>query len=223
MQEMKRYQIELTGNTPLLMHQDNVSFGERVRAWQKDPANKGLSVAGDDRSPAWVWIGYAYHDGRNFGMPSDNLMTMLREGGAKVNKKGKETFKKYTQSGVMLDQQQFDLLIDGKLVPVAPFKALIGNNDFTQHLDAAEAAGFELLVKRAVVGRAKHVRVRPMFRTWSLVGSLTVLDEDQSGLSRATLQQILDIAGALCGLGDWRPSSGASGTFGRFSASVKPA
>jgi hypothetical protein len=47
-----------------------------------------------------------------------------------------------------------------------------------------------------------------MFRTWSLVGSLTVLDEDQSGLSRATLQQILDIAGALCGLGDWRPKYG---------------
>jgi hypothetical protein len=61
-----------------------------------------------------------------------------------------------------------------------------------------------------------------MFRDWTLVGSLTVLDEDQSGLDRATLQQILDISGALCGLGDWRPSSGASGTFGRFSATVKP-
>ena len=213
---MKKYNVEMTGLTPLLMHHDNVAFSEKIKSWQKDPANKGNSVAGDDRSPAWTWIGYAYHDGRELGMPSDNLMTMLREGGAKVIKKGKETYKKYTQSGVMLDQQQFQLLIGGQPVPVEPLKELIGNNEFPEHLDAAEGMGFELLVKRAVVGRAKHVRVRPMFREWRLVGSLTVLDEEQSGLSKEVLQQVFDISGALCGLGDWRPSSGASGTFGRF-------
>lgn len=218
---MKRYSIVITGETPLIMHQDNISFSEKVTAWAKDPANKGNSVAGDDRTPAWTWIGYTYHDGKELGMPSDNLMTMLREGGAKLNKKGKETFKKQTQSGIMLDQQQFQLLIGGKPVPVASLRDLIGNNTFTDHIDAAEKLGFELLVKRAAVGRAKHVRVRPMFRDWTLVGSLTVLDEEMSGLTKPIIEQILTLSGAMCGLGDWRPSSGSSGTFGRFTATVK--
>lgn len=219
---MKQYAIEITGLSPLLMHQDNIAFGEKVTAWTKDPANKGLSAAGDDRTPAWTWIGYLYHDGRTVGMPSDNIMTMLREGGAKIIKKGKETFKKATQSGIILDQQQFDLTIDDKKISVEPIRALIGNNDFNLHLDTAESLGFELLVKRAAVGRAKHIRVRPMFRKWSLAGSLTVLDEELSGLNHKMLQTVFDQAGALCGLGDWRPSSGSSGTFGRFETTVTP-
>jgi hypothetical protein len=49
-----------------------------------------------------------------------------------------------------------------------------------------------------------------------------VLDEDISGLSLRVLQTILSQAGAMCGLGDWRPSSPSkSGTFGRFEATVK--
>ncbi len=217
---MKQYKIELTGTTPLLMHSDNLTFNEKIKQWINDPQNKGQSVSGDDRTPAWTWIGSLYHDGHTIGMPSDNLMTMLREGGAKVPKKGKETFKKHTQSGIALDQQQFTLLIDDKPVDVAAIRALVGETDFTVHLDTAEALGFELLVKRAAIGRAKHVRVRPMFRNWKLVGSLTVLDEEMSGLTQPMLQTVLDYSGSLCGLGDWRPSSGSSGTFGKFTASV---
>lgn len=220
---MKQYNIQLNGLTPLLMHQDNIAFSEKVQAWSKDPANKGNSVAGDDRTPAWTWIGYLYHDNKVVGMPGDNLMTMLREGGAKVPKKGKETYKKATQSGIMLDQQQFVLTIDDQEIALDPIKELIGNDDFNAHLEAAEAMGFELLVKRAAIGRSKHIRVRPMFRTWTLHGSLTVLDEELSGLTHQMLQTVLTQAGALCGLGDWRPSSGSSGVFGRFEAIVTPA
>jgi hypothetical protein len=217
---MEQYQVSINGLTPLLMHHDNISFSETVQAWCKDPANKGNSTAGDDRTPPWTWIGYLYHDTKVVGMPSDNLMTMLREGGAKVMKKGKETFKKQTQSGIMLDQQQFQLFIGDDPVSMEQIKPLAGNTDFTKHIKVAEDMGFELLVKRAVIGRAKHVRVRPMFRQWRLEGSLTVLDEELSGITGEILQTIFDQAGALCGLGDWRPSSGSSGTFGRFEAIV---
>lgn len=221
---MKQYEITLRGLTPLLMHQDNLSFAEKIKAWAKEPENKIHSVAGDDRSPAWTWIGYAYHDGRHFGLPSDNLMTVLREGGGKVlTGRGKESYKKATQSGLMLDAMQFDLIVDDALVPVDWMQTLIGQMDFLAHIDAAEAHGFELLVKRARVGQAKHVRVRPMFRNWTAIGTLTVLDEELSGLTQNTLATILKQAGALCGVGDWRPSSPrASGTFGRFSPEVKP-
>lgn len=205
---MKRYNLTISGLSPLLMHQDNLAYGEKIKQWQKDPANKELSMSGDDRSPAWTWIGYAYHDGAVFGMPSDNMMTMFREGGSKTpTGKGKESYKRQSQSGIVLDQQQMTLLVGGKPVQLQPFRELIGNTDFLKHLEAAESHGFELLVKRAKIGMAKHVRVRPMFRSWQLVGSFTVLDEDASGLTKPVLETILAQAGAMCGLGDWRPSS----------------
>lgn len=219
--QQKQYQITLNGLTPLLMHNDNLTFSEKIKAWQKAPENKELSMVADDRSPAWLWIGYLYHDGRNIGINSDNIMTMLREGGAKVINRGKETYKKQTQSGIMLDQQQFDIYVDGKRVAWDNIKALVGNNDFSAHVEAAEMLGFELLVKRAKIGRAKHIRVRPMFREWQAVGTLTVLDEELSGLTQPVLETILNQAGALCGLCDWRPSSPSSGTFGKFSPVIE--
>lgn len=219
---MKQYQIILEGLSPLLMHNDNLAFTEKIQAWRRDPANKEHSVSGDDRTPPWTWIGYTYHDGHNIGIAADNIMTMLREGGSKVlSGKGKETYKKQTQSGIMLDQQQFEITINDNPIKVKDIKHLIGDLDFNHHLDTAESKGFELLVKRAKIGRAKHVRVRPMFREWIATGSLTILDEELSGLSQSILQTILNQAGALCGLCDWRPSSPSSGTFGRFKPHIK--
>lgn len=218
---MDQYKITLTGLTPLLMHKDNIVFSEKLKAWTMAPENMKLSVAGDDRTPPWTWIGYTYHDGVNIGVDSDNIMTMLREGGAKVSFKGKETFKKQTQSGVMLDQQQFDLYIDNNLVPVDAIRGLIGDTDFNNHISKSEELGFELLVKRAKIGKAKHVRVRPLFRKWELRGSLTVIDAELSGLTHGIIETILNQAGALCGLCDWRPSSGSSGAFGKFKPFVE--
>lgn len=221
--EMKQYRITLNGLTPMLMHQDNLTFAEKVQEWRNDSANKELSVKGDDRSPAWTWLGYLYHDTNYFGMPSDNLMTMLREGGAKV-KTGyiSETYKKHTQAGIMLDQQQFDLYVHENCIPVNPFNELINVNDFKEHLRVAESYGFELLVKRAKIGQSKHVRVRPLFRNWMLTGSLTVIDEEISGITQKVLQTVLNQAGALVGLGDWRPGSPkSSGTFGKFSPEIE--
>jgi len=220
---MEQYAITLEGLTPLLMHNDNLAFNEKIKAWQKMPENKANSIAGDDRSPAWTWIGYLYHDGKNLGIPSDNIMTMLREGGTKVlTGKKTETYKKQTQSGIMLDQQQFDIYIGGNTVSMDDIRPLNGNLDFNVHIETAEALGFELLVKRAKIGSAKHVRVRPFFRTWILSGSVTVLDSELSGLTEEVLKTILNQAGALCGLCDWRPSSPkASGTFGKFAPKIK--
>lgn len=220
---MKQYKITLTGHTPILMHNDNLAFSEKLNKWRKDPANKDHSTAGDDRTPPWTWIGYLYHDGQVVGVNSDNIMTMLREGGAKVlTGKGKETYKKQTQSGIMLDRQQWDLVLEnGATIDIEPIRDLIGEMEFSKHIEAAEALGFELLVKRAKIGRAKHVRVRPLFRNWRLIGTLTVLDEELTGLTKEVLEIVLNQAGALCGLCDWRPSSPSSGTFGKFGPEIE--
>lgn len=222
---MKRYEITLTGTTPLICHADNLAFSEKIRAWQKDPANKELSQAGDDRSPAWTWIGYAYHDDKYLTMSADNLATCIREGGAKVptgNKKGDKSYKKLSQSGIVMDMPEYELTIDGKHIPLEPIRALIGDNDFFHHIKVAEELGFELFVKRAKVQMSKHVRVRPLFRNWQVRGTITILDEEMFGLPREIVQKIFDQAGMFCGLGDWRPGSPKSpGFYGKFVTTLR--
>jgi hypothetical protein len=203
------------------MHHDNLAWSEVMNKWRLDPANKKISVAGDDRTPAWRWIGNLYLEGGRIVIPSDNLMTVLREGGKKVSTgKGQETFGRYTQSGVIIDQSSWPVLIDGKEIPYTPIKALIGVSDFERHLQDVEKMGFELLVKRAKIGAAKHVRVRPRFDRWVVQGTLTVLLDDI--ISMEVIENILQIGGAYCGLGDWRPSSPKSpGSFGKFTVKVE--
>jgi len=218
--QARKYSVTLTGTTPLLMHADNLSWAETMAAWQRDPASRKTSVAGDDRTPAWRWIGSAYNDGKTFTIPSDNLMTVLREGGAKcpTGVRG-GTYKRQTQSGMVVDQADWPLTIGGAAVPFAPFKALIEEADFSKHEAAATAHGFALFVKRAKIGQAKHVRVRPRFDKWEAAGTVTVFDET---ITTDVLRNILTFAGAYAGLGDWRPSSPKSpGPFGKFTATVE--
>jgi hypothetical protein len=220
---MQTYLVKLIGETPLLMHWDNLDWAEVMNKWARDPGHKKDSVAGDDRSPAFRWLGNLYHEAGRVVIPADNLMTVLREGGAKVptGKRG-ATFKRQTQSGLMVNESAWPLTVDGAGIDA---KALIGKlrteTDFEVHQATCEAAGFALFVKRARIGQAKHVRVRPRFDRWDLSGSITVLDDSITG---ETLETILTYAGVQCGVGDWRPSSPKSpGPFGRFRAEVRKA
>ena len=116
---MRKYEVTLTGTTPLLMHWDNIEWADQMDAWKNDPANRKDSRAGDDRSPAWRWIGSCYHDGKHITIPSDNLMRSMMEGGAMVpvpgGKNGK-TFKAQTQSGMMVSESDWPVLVDRKSV-----------------------------------------------------------------------------------------------------------
>lgn len=216
----RKYAVTLTGVSPLLMHKDNISHGEAVRAWSKDPANKKNSVAGDDRSPAWTWIGYCYHDGKRLVIDADNLMTMLRDGGKKCPAPtGKGSMKAATQAGIIVNEIGWPLITDDGEVEWKKIEALLEQEDFAKHEEAAVALGFSLFVKRAKIGTSKHVRVRPRFDKWSCSGTLTVLD---SQITTAMLKTILNHSGFYCGLCDWRPGSpSAPGQFGRFTAEVK--
>jgi hypothetical protein len=215
----RRYEVTLEGVAPLLMHNDNIAWADAIKEFAKDPANKGKSVAGDDRTPGWTWIGYLYTAGGKVVIPSDNLMTVLREGGTQIptGKKGK-TFKAQTQSGIIVDQADWPLFIGGVDIPTAPIQKLSRENDFEKHVELATSLGFELFVKRAKIGQNKHVRVRPRFDNWACSGTITVLDD---AISPDVIRTILNYAGTYCGLCDWRPSSKNPGSFGRFISHVK--
>jgi hypothetical protein len=217
---MKTYHVELIGETPLLMHHDNLKWGETMKAWETDPANKPISIKGDDRSPAWRWIGSLYVENGVVVIPADNLMTVLREGGARTpTGKGSKTFKAQTQSGLVVDQSFWPLIIGGKPIPYDPIKQLINEPEFGLHELQVQEIGFNLFVKRAKIGNNKHVRVRPRFNEWSCAGTITVFDEM---ITREILTTILTFAGRYSGLGDWRPSSPKSpGPYGKFTVKIK--
>jgi len=217
--EFKQYAVELNGLTPLIMHSDNLEWTQFVEEWRKDPANKKLQVKGDDRSPPFVWIGYLYVENGKVVLPSDNLMTLLREGGAQVSSTGRSTFKKTTQSGIVVDQSSWPLRVDGHTIDYNKIEPLVHERRFEEHEKRAKELGFSLFVKRAKIGSSKHVRVRPRFDNWSAAGTLTVLDQT---ITSKILEQILRFGGAYTGLCDWRPGSPSKpGQFGRFEVTVE--
>jgi len=216
----RTYEVKLTGQAPLLMHADNLDWRAQMERWQLVPDNKKSSKAGDDRTPAFRWIGNVYHDGRHVGIPADNLMTCIREGGARVPiGKGQTTFKRQSQSGIVVNEVLWPILGANGLVKYEHIAALKDITDFHDHEEACATLGFVLFSKSAKVGQSKHVRVRPRFDVWATGGTVIVFDDT---ITTGILQSIFDNAGRYCGLGDWRPSSPKSpGSWGTFTAKIK--
>lgn len=206
----------IKGITPLLMHADDVESASALSEWRADKANKNKSVKGDDRSPAWTWQTYCYIDkDGNIAMPADNVMVALRQAGAQLILKAQKTFKAITQSGLLIAEDNLRFTNGGRQIAIGPF---VENRDadFAVHKKMAAEAGFDLLVKRAKVGQNKHVRVRPIFRSWEVTGVVQMLVDD---ITLDRLKELFEIAGSV-GLCDWRPGCKTPGTFGQFEATV---
>jgi len=207
----------LTGEMPLLMHADDVEAADTLDVWRKDPANKNVSKAGDDRSPAWTWMSYLYSDGTHVTVPSHNLMVNLRYAGTQIIMKKQKTFKETSQSGMLIPDEYLDFQVgNGRKVAMADILAMKGKL-FAEQATGAEALGFRLYVKRARVGQSKHVRVRPRFDTWSVSGRVIVTAPE---LTFDVLKQMFEIGGRG-GMCDWRPNCKTPGPYGMYSAEVK--
>jgi hypothetical protein len=213
------YEFTLTGTTPLLMHADDVEAADRLKSWRTDPKNKSVSVPGDDRSPPWTWQTYLYTDGTYLTMPQECLMAALRSAGSKIAAKGKSTFKALSQSGLLIGADHCELTNNGKRVRLADV-AKLWDEPYNEQLAVVRRMGFDLMSKRARVGKAKHVRVRAKFDAWQVRGTVMV---SEPAITVDVLKQLFELAGRFSGLGDWRPSAPEKpGPFGMFSAAVKP-
>jgi len=218
---MRSYEVTITGVTPLLMHYDNIEWADKMTEWRLQTGNKKKSVAGDDRSPAFRWIGSLYMgDSGVLVMPTENVMRCLMEGGTQVlvpgGRSGK-TFKAQSQSGIQPREVGWPLLINGETVETGPIEALMKEDSFETHKEAVKKLGFSLFVKRARVGQSKHIRVRPRFERWAAKGELLVTDDQ---ITDDVLRNIFEVAGQYKGLCDWRPSSKTPGVFGMFEAEI---
>lgn len=215
----RTYSFTLTGETPLLMHADNIDFADELAAWRTDTKNKNKTVRGDDRSPAWTWIGGVYMSDTHVAMPSDNLATALRIAGTGVLMAKQKTFKAEAVSGMYILEDFMPFFVDGtKQIPNEAIEALRDEDDFAKHEAAAVRLGFTLFKKRAKIGKAKHVRVRARFDAgWVVRGTIEV---QSPMITTDRLVQLFELAGRT-GLGSWRPGGATPGRFGMFSSTVK--
>ena len=208
--------FELKGIMPLLMHWDDVEQADTLTAWRKDPSNKSISQAGDDRSPAWTWLTYIYNDGKHVAFPAHNLMVCLRSAGTQMIMKRQKTFKEASQNGLLIMTEFLEFKTHGKQIKVADLNKL-KNKKFSDHMAAARDMGFSLDVRRARVGTSKHIRVRPRFDDWTISGSIRILAKE---ITPEILEQMFELGGRG-GLCDWRPSCKTPGPYGMFEAKVK--
>lgn len=219
---METFEVNCTGITPLIMHADDVEWADYMEAWKNDPENGKYSKAGDDRTPAWRWIGYCWHDGQYVGIPADALGSCLMKAGTRVlipGKKHGKTFKELSQSGMAIVNPLSPIvLMGGRKLSVKDVESFRETQAFADHKKEAARLGFNLLVKRATVGSSKHVRVRPQFADWKFSFRLSVWEDL---LTEKAITDICSIAGNAIGLGDWRPTAPKKpGPYGRFEAVV---
>lgn len=217
---MQNVHVKIKGLTPLLMHMDNIEWADQMEAWILEPGNKALTKAGDDRTPAWRWLGSLSHDNNIVTIPSEYIMRCVMAGAAQIpTGRGRATFKSQSQSGMLCPEFHWPLQLNGSAatIPMEGLEAFKTKKLFAEHAEGVKALGFSLFVKRAKVGQAKHVRVRPRFEQWATEGRMAILDDT---ITPKILGQILEIAGRYKGLGDWRPGGKTPGQFGMFEATV---
>jgi hypothetical protein len=217
--QIRKYNVELIGITPLLMHWDNIEWADTIgeKRDQVKRDDKANFAAGDDRCPPDTWKGCLYNDEEFVVVPADNLRTCLVKAGAKVTIQKNETFKKAMASGITFDSVFATFLVNGKRIKFADCMAVKGT--FSEQAAAVKKLGFRLMLKRAAVNGKKHVRVRPEFAKWTVETAITVTEDR---ITDKALRDIWVNAGLYIGLCDWRPDSPKSpGPYGKFSVEVQ--
>jgi len=225
---MTVYNFKLIGASPLLMHADDVTAASQINALRKSAEGKKWEK-GDDRFPFWTWVTYLYHDGEHVCMPQENITAALIKAATSIKESGNTSYKSAAAAGLIPLTESFDFTVQGNAIPIAPFLQLAtappgndhgGREGFIALSDLAKQMGFCDFVKRASIGKAKHVRVRPKFSFWEVTGRIeNVLPAE---IKEKVMMEIFAVAGARVGIGDWRPGApGKPGPYGRFTVDLE--
>lgn len=188
---MSDYKLEIIGTAPLLMHSARLSnpLDPNARAMKKISAKRNKSEEDYLALAKLEFMGALYHDAEMGPyIPGANVFRTLVDA-ARKRKLGTRV------TSALFVQDDVNLL------------AYKGPRDI-EALWADESFRHEASVK---VGTSRVIRTRPQFRNWGAECTLVV---DPEGLDHDDLTQIVDIAGSMIGLGDWRP------IFGRFTGTL---
>lgn len=221
--------FRIVGRTPILMHNDDVEWAgivdeERGLARSAREKKGHKVVKGDDRDPAWTWIGYCYNDGGNVAIPVPNMHAAVIYAATKIPKKPRGSYKADAAALVTFGEPYLKLLVRGKTISWKKIEDLQAEPRFDLHKKASADMGFRLDVRRAKIGASKHVRVRPRFESWSAEGTVILspgaISAERQASDRGdapSLKEIFAMAGRYSGLCDWRPGSPSKpGPYGTF-------
>lgn len=190
---MKTMKAKLTGNAPILMHADTL-------ANPLDPLKKELAVYTSKRKKTdedheeiarLEWLGGMYFDEKIGPYIPARMIKAALIGAAKKTKEGPKI-----RSGVIVTIDKNKLVYDGPRTTEAMWKT----RKFTD-------------IRSVVVQRARLMRCRPVFYDWSCEFELIF---DENVVDKSDILRLLDTAGTMIGIGDFRPECG--GDFGRFSS-----
>ena len=185
------FRLTLTSTAPLLMHNSRLANPiDTAAKTLKAATSKRVKTDEDHEEIAHLeWLGSLYTD-PDVGpyIPGQNIERCLVDG-AKLSKSGTRVTR-----GVFIKTDVNPLAYDGP-----------------RHAEALWAdANFRHLAS-VKVGTSRTMRCRPMFREWRVEADGML---DTAVLNLAELASIATAAGAMIGLGDWRPR------YGRFTAEV---
>jgi len=190
---MKTLNVKWTGLRPLIMHNGLLAdpTNPLVIEMKKITAKKNKKTDADSFELARLEFlaGLYLGEKGNLVIPSDNIERAIQDG-AKKSRLGKDV-----QAAVFVAETEVAIrhpLTDGK-----------SPDDLWQ-----DKQGRFVIRKGVKITTNRIIRVRPMIPTgWTLS---FVLEYDDTIINGRNLEQAMIDAGALCGLGDWRPK------FGRF-------
>lgn len=191
-----KVQIEITGNTPLLMKSaagvdSEHPVNKQISLLAKKSASKRTSEENAEMRRL-EWLLALYSDGEQVVYPTANVARCFNEA-AKVTKQGKQITR--------------GLSLEGVEVPLG-----YSQNGHGKIENLFDDPAF-VDVRSVGVGQKRVMRTRPRFMPWSLTVAGHVFDDvlDVTDLSR-----IAELAGRAVGLGDNRVNG-----FGRFDVEVR--
>jgi hypothetical protein len=189
---MKELRATLTGIRPLVMHNGLMAdptnpYTIRIKEICAKGSKKMTTADYEERDRLEWEAGLYWDDEHGLIIPSDNIERCVQLG-AQKSRLGKDV-----QAAVFVAPNSVTKIsYEGPKTKEALYKS----------------KRFELR-KGVKVQQSRIIRVRPMIPTgWSITFTL---EYDETIINQKSLQKALVDAGALVGLGDWRPK------FGRFS------
>lgn len=187
-----RIQIEMTGTSPLVMH--NAQLSDPLNKWAKEIAALAKKKKKTEEDHLEIgkleFLGGLYVGAGGIVMPTPNIKRCLIKA-AVIRRQGKAV-----ERALLPVAQEFLLIYDGPKQP--------------EKLWADEQYRFRASVK---VGQSRVQRTRPRFPRWQLASEWELMTD--AGLNLDEFERICTEAGLIEGLGDHR-SLGS----GRFDAAV---
>lgn len=184
MSTMKQATYNLTGIAPMLQHNVQLSdpLSPVTKAMKEITSKKDKSDSDYEALSKLEWMGglYTNKDGRII-VPSENIEAVVYEA-AKKNKLGKSF------ASALYVEESSILEYDGP-----------------KDIEKLYAAGKNISKVSVKVQRNRVMRTRPMFPAWSLIFTVHY---NSSIINEKMIDNAIQMAGTIIGLGDWRPKYG---------------